>query len=404
MIEQKVVVMGLGYIGLPTAALIASKGFTVRGVDIDQSIVDVVNAGKIHIIEPDLDQLVKNEVKKGSLKANIKPAESDIFIITVPTPFKDNNEPDLKYVNSAISMIIPFLQKGNLIIIESTSPVGTTMKVSEDIFRQRPELLDHIHITYCPERVLPGKILYELESNDRVIGGMDDISSKLARDFYAKFVKGELHLTNAKTAEMCKLVENSSRDVSISFANELSMICDQADINVWELIKLANKHPRVNILQPGTGVGGHCIAVDPWFLISAYKKDAKLIRNAREINNYKTEWVIEKIKKTISDFKKHKHEPTIAIMGLSFKPDIDDLRQSPALYVARKLYLEKKFNLLFVEPNIKEHEQFQLCDISQAINKSDILVYLVAHQQFLDIKFKNGITLDFCGVNQKNFN
>ena len=404
MIEQKVVVMGLGYIGLPTAALIASKGFTVRGVDIDQSIVDVVNAGKIHIVEPDLDQLVKNEVKKGSLKANITPAESDIFIITVPTPFKDNNEPDLKYVNSAISMIIPFLQKGNLIIIESTSPVGTTMKVSEDIFRQRPELLDHIHITYCPERVLPGKILYELESNDRVIGGMDDISSKLARDFYAKFVKGELHLTNAKTAEMCKLVENSSRDVSISFANELSMICDQADINVWELIKLANKHPRVNILQPGTGVGGHCIAVDPWFLISAYKKDAKLIRNAREINNYKTEWVIEKIKKTISDFKKHKHEPTIAIMGLSFKPDIDDLRQSPALYVARKLYLEKKFNLLFVEPNIKEHEQFQLCDISQAINKSDILVYLVAHQQFLDIKFKNGITLDFCGVNQKNFN
>ena len=404
MIEQKVVVMGLGYIGLPTAALIASKGFTVRGVDIDQSIVDVVNAGKIHIVEPDLDQLVKNEVKRGSLKANIKPAESDIFIITVPTPFKDNNEPDLKYVNSAISMIIPFLQKGNLIIIESTSPVGTTIKVSEDIFRQRPELLDHIHITYCPERVLPGKILYELESNDRVIGGMDDISSKLARDFYAKFVIGELHLTNAKTAEMCKLVENSSRDVSISFANELSMICDQAGINVWELIKLANKHPRVNILQPGTGVGGHCIAVDPWFLISAYTKDAKLIRSAREINNYKTEWVIEKIKKTVSDFKKHKHEPTIAIMGLSFKPDIDDLRQSPALYVARKLYLEKKFNLLFVEPNIKEHEQFQLCDISKAINKSDILVYLVAHQQFLDIKFKNGITLDFCGVNQNNFN
>ena len=404
MIEQKVVVMGLGYIGLPTAALISSKGFTVRGVDIDQSIVDVVNAGKIHIVEPDLDQLVKNEVKRGSLKANIKPAESDIFIITVPTPFKDNNEPDLKYVNSAISMIIPFLQKGNLIIIESTSPVGTTIKVSEDIFRQRPELLDHIHITYCPERVLPGKILYELESNDRVIGGMDDISSKLARDFYAKFVIGELHLTNAKTAEMCKLVENSSRDVSISFANELSMICDQAGINVWELIKLANKHPRVNILQPGTGVGGHCIAVDPWFLISAYKKDAKLIRHAREINNYKTEWVIEKIKKTASDFKKNKHQPTIAIMGLSFKPDIDDLRQSPALYVARKLYLEKKFNLLFVEPNIKEHEEFQLCDISKAINKSDILVYLVAHQQFLDIKFKNGITLDFCGVNQKNFN
>ena len=404
MIEQKVVVMGLGYIGLPTAALIASKGFTVRGVDIDQSIVDVVNAGKIHIVEPDLDQLVKNEVKRGSLKANIKPAESDIFIITVPTPFKDNNEPDLKYVNSAISMIIPFLQKGNLIIIESTSPVGTTMKVSEDIFCQRPELLDHIHITYCPERVLPGKILYELETNDRVIGGMDDISSKLARDFYAKFVIGELHITNAKTAEMCKLVENSSRDVGISFANELSMICDQAGINVWELIKLANKHPRVNILQPGTGVGGHCIAVDPWFLISAYKKDAKLIRSAREINNYKTDWVIEKIKKTVSDFKKHKHEPTIAIMGLSFKPDIDDLRQSPALYVARKLYLEKKFNLLFVEPNIKEHEQFQLCDISKAINKSDILVYLVAHQQFLDIKFKNGITLDFCGVNQNNFN
>ena len=396
MIDLKVVMMGLGYIGLPTAALIASRGISVLGIDVNQSVVDTINKGKIHIVEPDLDGLVKHVVERGFLKASTAVEVADVYLIAVPTPFKGNHEPDLKYVESATRMIIPNLKEGNLFIIESTSPVGTTDKIAKIIFEERPELKGKINIAYCPERVLPGKVIYELENNDRVIGGLDEKSTKLAQDFYRHFVKGELHATNARTAEMCKLVENSSRDVSIAFANELSMICDKAGINVWELINLANKHPRVNILQPGTGVGGHCIAVDPWFIVSDFKKEAVLIKNAREINKYKTNWVIEKIKSTALQFElDNKRKPTIALMGLAFKPDIDDLRESPALLVADTLLDDGEFKLHLVEPNLKESTKYNLADYRN-IN-ADIVAYLVAHKEFRGLKNKV-IELDFCGV------
>jgi UDP-N-acetyl-D-mannosaminuronic acid dehydrogenase len=396
MTDLKVVMMGLGYIGLPTAALIASRGISVLGIDVNQSVVDTINKGRIHIVEPDLDGLVKHVVERGFLKASTAVEVADVYLIAVPTPFKGNHEPDLKYVESATRMIIPNLKEGNLFIIESTSPVGTTDKMAKIIFEERPELKGKINIAYCPERVLPGKVIYELENNDRVIGGLDEKSTKLAQDFYRHFVKGELHATNARTAEMCKLVENSSRDVSIAFANELSMICDKAGINVWELINLANKHPRVNILQPGTGVGGHCIAIDPWFIVSDFKKEAVLIKNAREINSYKTNWVIEKIKSTALQFElDNKRKPTIALMGLAFKPDIDDLRESPALLVADTLLDDGEFKLHLVEPNLKESTKFNL--VAYKNINADIVVYLVDHKQFRGFT-TNAIELDFCGV------
>ena len=390
--------MGLGYIGLPTAALIASRGIKVQGIDVNQSVVDTINEGKIHIVEPALDGLVKHVVERGFLKASTTVDTADVYLIAVPTPFKGDHEPDLKYVESATMMILPNLKSGDLFIIESTSPVGTTCKMAKIIFEERPDLKGKINIAYCPERVLPGKVIYELEHNDRVIGGLDEESTKAAQDFYRHFVKGELHATNAKTAEMCKLVENSSRDVSIAFANELSMICDKAGINVWELIKLANKHPRVNILQPGTGVGGHCIAVDPWFIVSEFEKEAVIIRNAREINNYKTDWVIEKIKSTALQFElDNNRKPTIALMGMAFKPDIDDLRESPALLVVDTLLGEGKFDLLLVEPNLVESNKYDLTDFQNLNAKADIVAYLVAHKEF-NVFETEVIELDFCGV------
>ena len=396
--DLKVVMMGLGYIGLPTAALIASRGIKVLGVDVNQSIVDTINEGRIHIVEPSLDGLVKNVVSRGLLVASTKPEKADVYLIAVPTPFKGDYEPDLKYVEEATRMIIPNLNQGNLFIIESTSPVGTTNKMANIIFKERPELKGKISIAYCPERVLPGKVIYELENNDRVIGGLDDKSTRDAQNFYRCFVKGNLHSTNAKTAEMCKLVENSSRDVSIAFANELSIICDKAGINVWDLINLANKHPRVNILMPGSGVGGHCIAVDPWFIVSDFKKEAVIIKNAREINNYKTDWVIEKIKSTALQFELDKNrKPLIALMGLAFKPDIDDLRESPALLVADTLLNSGKFDLLLVEPNLEESKNYTLTDYKKIDKNVDIFVYLVAHKQFRGL-ITEAIELDFCGV------
>jgi UDP-N-acetyl-D-mannosaminuronic acid dehydrogenase len=398
MTELKVVIMGLGYIGLPTAALIASRGIKVQGIDVNQSVVDTINDGKIHIVEPALDGLVKHVVAKGLLKASTTVETADVYLIAVPTPFKGDHEPDLQYVESATRMILPNLKEGNLFIIESTSPVGTTDKMSKIIFEQRPELKGKINIAYCPERVLPGKVIYELEHNDRVIGGLGQKSTKTAQDFYRHFVKGALHATNARTAEMCKLVENSSRDVGIAFANELSMICDRADINVCELINLANKHPRVNILQPGTGVGGHCIAVDPWFIVSEFKKEAIIIRTAREINNYKTEWVIEKIKSTTLQFElDNNRKPTIALMGLAFKPDIDDLRESPALLVADTLLAENNYDLLLVEPNLEESKKYTLTDYEELNGKADIVIYLVAHKEFKGF-ITEVIELDFCGI------
>ena len=398
MTDLKVVMMGLGYIGLPTAALIASRGIKVQGIDVNQSVVDTINEGKIHIVEPALDGLVKHVVERGLLKASTTVDTADVYLIAVPTPFKGDHEPDLKYVESATRMILPNLKSGDLFIIESTSPVGTTDKMAKIIFEEKPELKGKINIAYCPERVLPGKVIYELEHNDRVIGGLDEQSTKAAQDFYRHFVKGELHATNAKTAEMCKLVENSSRDVSIAFANELSMICDKAGINVWELINLANKHPRVNILQPGTGVGGHCIAVDPWFIVSEFKKEAIIIRNAREINNFKTEWVIEKIKSTALQFElDNNRKPTIALMGLAFKPNIDDLRESPALHVADTLLTENKYDLLLVEPNLHESTKYDLTDYNKLNKEVDIVAYLVAHKEFHGFGAE-AIELDFCGV------
>ena len=396
--DLKVVMMGLGYIGLPTAAVIASEGIIVQGVDVDQSVVNIINSGKIHIVEPELDGLVKNVVDKGFLLASTTTVNANVFLIAVPTPFKGNYEPDLKYVESATRMIIPKLRDGNLFIIESTSPVGTTDKMAEIIFEERPELKGKIDIAYCPERVLPGKVIYELVNNDRVIGGIDEKSTKSAQNFYRNFVKGELHPTNAKTAEMCKLVENSSRDVGIAFANELSIICDKAGINVWQLISLANKHPRVNILQPGTGVGGHCIAVDPWFIVSEFLNEAKIIKKAREINDYKTDWVIEKIKSTALQFElENNKKPILALMGLSFKPDIDDLRQSPALVVVDTFIDDNIYDLVLVEPNISSSKRYHLIDYKKASQQSDIIIYLVAHKEFKSLTTQK-IELDFCGV------
>jgi UDP-N-acetyl-D-mannosaminuronic acid dehydrogenase len=395
--KPSVVMVGLGYIGLPTAALIASKEIKVTGVDIHQHVVDTINKGEIHIVEPDLDGLVHHVVKKGYLTASTSPIEADVYLIAVPTPFKGDYEPDISYVEAATRALLPTLREGALVIVESTSPVGTTEKMQAVIQAERPELNGKIYMAYCPERVLPGNVIYELEHNDRAIGGIDAESTDKAVAFYKHFVKGELHKTNAKTAEMCKLVENSSRDVQIAFANELSMICDEAGIDVWELINLANKHPRVNILQPGTGVGGHCIAVDPWFIVSEFPKLAKIIRAAREINNYKTEWAIEKVKSTALQFKiDNGRDAKIACMGLAFKPNIDDLRESPALLVTNTL-VNDGFHVLAVEPNVKSYKAFEIHDMQEAVAQADIVVYLVAHNEFKDLVVDKTV-IDFCNV------
>lgn len=399
--SQKTVMIGLGYIGLPTAAVMANNGVDVIGVDVSEKVVETINQGKIHIVEPSLDKLVHKVVQKGRLKATTRPVAADVFLIAVPTPFKGEYIPDLSYVESAIMSLIPFLEKGNLVVIESTSPVGTTKRMQALINAERPDLDKDFFMAYCPERVLPGNVIYELEHNDRAIGGINEASTKKAQNFYALFVKGELLATNAQTAEMTKLVENASRDVQIAFANELSMIADKANINVWELISLANKHPRVNILQPGTGVGGHCIAVDPWFIVSGFPKEARIIKTAREINNFKTEWVIEKIKSTALKFElQNNKKPKIACMGLAFKPNIDDLRESPALYVTQSL-INQGFKVLPVEPNIETHEHLTIYSMNSALEQADIIVFLVAHKEFLDID-RSVRMLDFCGVLEVN--
>ncbi|AZJ35027.1 UDP-N-acetyl-D-mannosamine dehydrogenase [Tenacibaculum singaporense] len=401
MSQPKVVTIGLGYIGLPTSALIANNQIPVHGVDISQDVVDTINAGKIHIVEPDLDQAVARAVEEGYLKADTKAVSGDTYLIVVPTPFKGKNEPDISYVQAATEGIIPLLKEGDLYIIESTSPVGTTEKMMDLIFLQRPELEGKIYLAYCPERVLPGNVMYELVHNDRVIGGVNTASTEKALVFYKQFVKGELHATNARTAEMCKLTENSSRDVQIAFANELSLICDKADINVWELIKLANKHPRVNILQPGSGVGGHCIAVDPYFIVSDYPMESKIIGTAREVNNYKSFWCAEKIQNAKLQFElQNDRKPKVALMGLAFKPNIDDLRESPAKYIVNKvLQNDSNGEYFIVEPNIKEHKVFKLTDYKEAIERSDIIAFLVAHDEFKRFNLSDKkIVLDFCGI------
>jgi len=339
------------------------------------------------------------------LKAATTPIEANTYLIVVPTPFKAKNEPDISFVEAATKAVIPLLKENDLYIIESTSPIGTTEKMMRYIYTERPELKDKLHIAYCPERVLPGNVMHELVHNDRVIGGVNENATQKAIAFYNQFVKGELHPTNARTAEMCKLTENSSRDVQIAFANELSLICDKADINVWELIRLANKHPRVNILQPGCGVGGHCIAVDPYFIVADYPLESQIIGKAREINNYKSFWCAEKVKTAKLEFQlKHGRKASVAIMGLAFKPNIDDLRESPAKYIAQRILQDSHDDTCYiVEPNIQQHKVFKLTPIHEAVENADIIVYLVAHNEFKNIHLNSEkIALDFCGVNALN--
>lgn len=403
---MKACFMGLGYIGLPTAIIAAQHGIDVVGVDINPKVVDTVNQGRIHIVEPGLQELCRQVVSQGKLKASLHPETSNVYLIVVPTPFiKDgNHQPDISYVEAATRTVLPYLKEGDLFIIESTSPVGTTEKMAQLIYTERPELKDNIHIAYCPERVLPGNVIYELIHNDRVIGGIDAESTEKAIAFYRQFVKGELHKTNARTAEMCKLTENSSRDVQIAFANELSIICDKADIDVWELIDLANKHPRVNILQPGSGVGGHCIAVDPYFITADFPMESQIIGKAREINNYKAFWCAEKTQNAIKAFEvKEQREPVVALMGLAFKPNIDDLRESPAKYIATKvMQAYNNADFLIVEPNLSDHKVFKLTDYKEAYEKADIVAFLVAHKEFNELPWRDDkVILDFCGVFKK---
>lgn len=398
---MKISVIGLGYIGLPTSAVLASSGIDVIGVDTDQDVVDIINQGKIHIVEPDLDALVKSTVKLGRLSATIKPEKANVFMIAVPTPFKGDYEPDLSYIKSAVKAIAKVLEKGNLVILESTSPVGATEKMMEWMKEERPDLAFpsfrndsakfDISIAYCPERVLPGNVIHELIDNDRIIGGITSKCGEKARDIYKLFVKGDCLITDCRTAELTKLVENSFRDVNIAFANELSLICDKLNINVWEAIKLSNHHPRVNILQPGPGVGGHCIAVDPWFIVNSAPTESKLIKTARLVNDAKPEFILEKINRAVSLIPKKRSKIKIACLGLSYKPDIDDLRESPALDIAIKINLMKFDKVLLVEPNINQMPAVFNTDVSEltsmenALINADIVVLLVDHKQFKSV-------------------
>ncbi|OAT27229.1 UDP-N-acetyl-D-mannosamine dehydrogenase [Proteus myxofaciens] len=396
---ETISVIGLGYIGLPTAAAFASRQKQVIGVDVNQHAVDTINKGQIHIVEPDLDKVVKQAVEEGYLKAYTTPQPADAYLIAVPTPFKGEHEPDLAYVEAAARSIAPVLKKGDLIILESTSPVGTTELMSQWLGEARPDLsFPHqqgedadIDVAYCPERVLPGQVMIELIRNDRVVGGMNRKSSDRASELYKIFLEGECVVTNARTAEMCKLTENSFRDVNIAFANELSLICADQDINVWELISLANRHPRVNILQPGPGVGGHCIAVDPWFIVSQNPQQSRLIHTARLVNDNKPVWVIDQVKAAVADCLtetgKRANEIKIACFGLAFKPNIDDLRESPAMNITQQVANWHSGTTFAVEPNIHELPTklkgiTELVSTEQALKEADIVLMLVDHQQF----------------------
>jgi UDP-N-acetyl-D-mannosaminuronic acid dehydrogenase len=389
---KKVSVIGLGYIGLPTAAVIASRGIEVIGIDVSEKAVDIINQGKVHIVEPDLDMVVQAAVTMGKLRASLTPEPADAFMIAVPTPFKDGHKPDLSFIQKAAKAIAPVLEKGNLVILESTSPVGTTEKLSKWLQELRPDLYfpgqtsqePNVYVAHCPERVLPGRVLEELVSNDRIIGGMSFKCAEKAIELYKVFVRGDCISTNARTAEMAKLTENSFRDVNIAFANELSIICDELKINVWELIALSNRHPRVNILSPGPGVGGHCIAVDPWFIVDSAPESARIIRTAREINDSKPQYVVNKVKAAADEFKR----PVIACLGLAFKPDIDDLRESPALDITHNLASMNIGEILAVEPNIQQlpeklaEKDVELVSLTAALERANVLLVLVDHKAF----------------------
>jgi len=407
--NKKICVIGLGYIGLPTAALLANRGYDVYGVDVVQSTVDTINRGEIHIVEPELDTFVKSAVNSGKLKADTKPTQADVFILAVPTPFHEGFIPNIDYIVSATKSIAPYVKKGDIVILESTSPVGTTDKVAKILAEERPELFiidkcnskfkiqnSKLHIAHCPERVLPGQIMRELVENDRIVGGTTPEATTKTVEFYKTFVSGEVLSTDARTAEMAKLTENSFRDTNIAFANELSILCDKFDIDVWELISLTNRHPRVNVLNPGAGVGGHCIAVDPWFIVHAGGDDAKMIRTAREVNTYKTEWAIEKIKNEALKFEaENGRKAKVACLGLAFKPDIDDLRESPALYITKRLIADG-LDVLAVEPNIEEYKDIEIVNCEKALNEADVITFLVGHNEFKKLDIETN--LDFCGI------
>lgn len=398
---RKICIVGLGYIGLPTASLLATKGHQVHGVDVNSNVVDALNNGEITITEPDLDVMVKSAVGSGNLRASLTPESSDIFIIAVPTPFKNAHEPDLSYVQSASETIAPYLESGNLVILESTSPVCTTERVVEWVCAKRSDLSvaqrgvsqnGCVLFAHCPERVLPGQILRELVENDRVVGGVDKASTDAAVEFYQSFVRGKVLATDSRTAEMVKLTENASRDVNIAFANELSQICEAMDVDVWETIELANRHPRVNILQPGPGVGGHCIAVDPWFIVHSAPEQSRLIRTAREVNDAKPYQVISNVRQRAERFKK----PRIACLGLAFKANIDDLRESPALQIVEELAKDGGMDILAVEPFVSklpdclaQYDHVVLTPLDQAVAECDILLLLVDHDAFFDLKGKS---------------
>ena len=395
--EVKICVVGLGYIGLPTAAVLGSRGYKIHGVEINPKAVEIINSGKAHIVEPDLDILVRGVVTTGNLKAYTEPAEADIFMICVPTPLTDSNSPKLDYVRSATKSITPFLKEGNLVILESTSPPGTTEMIEQIVLEESEFRKGDIHFAHAPERVLPGKILREVVENDRIIGGIDDASTEKAAEFYGSFVTGKLLKTTCRTAETAKLVENAFRDTNIAFANELSLLSDKLNLDVWELIRLANHHPRVNILNPGPGVGGHCIAVDPWFLVDCAPETTNLIRTAREVNEAKPHWVVERVVAKAERFK----NPTIACLGLAYKPDIDDLRESPAVEIVKELQQRKLGELKIVEPNLESHDLFDLISLDSALEEADIVLILVGHQPFLSIagsKLAEKIIIDTCGV------
>lgn len=404
--KKTVCVVGLGYIGLPTAALLASNGFQVVGVDLNAHAVETINQGRIHIVEPDLDAYVRSAVAAGKLKAYGQPQAADIYMICVPTPFHAGEgipQPNIDCVLAATRSIAGLVKPGDSVILESTSPVGTTRRVAE-VLQEADVDIATVHVAYCPERVLPGKIMTELVENDRVVGGLTEEATKVVSAFYKKFVRGAVLETDAVTAEMCKLTENSYRDVNIAFANELSLLCAKSGINVWRLIQLANRHPRVNILQPGTGVGGHCIAVDPWFIVASDPHNARIIRTAREVNNYKTEWVIEQIKIAVADASARTgRKPKVACLGLAFKPDIDDLRESPAVHVCVALQ-SQGYDVIAVEPNIVSHDKFVLASLREALETADVVAVLVKHRQFIQLasigELSGARILDFCGVRE----
>lgn len=387
-------VIGLGYIGLPTATIFAAGGLSVRGVDVDQDVAASVNAGQAHIVEPGLSDMVSSAVTQGRLRASTTYGSSESFVIAVPTPLIDGRRPDLRFVRTAVESLAPHLSSGNLVVLESTSPVGTVDRIADWLRKLRPDLSfgtsptseEPVSIAYCPERVLPGNILHELINNDRIIGGLTPECAERAAALYQRVVKGQSRLTNARTAELAKLTENAFRDVNIAFANELSLVAEEVHVNVWELIELANLHPRVNILQPGPGVGGHCIAVDPWFIVDASQR-TPLIEAARRVNDGKPSWVVA----LVNDFAVDMPQPTIACLGLAYKPDIDDLRESPSIEIVRQLADRPNRRILVAEPNIDslpaelESTSAELVSVANAVNQADIVVGLVAHREIREL-------------------